>query len=337
MPEVQEVFRMATQKVRPDPDALERQHRRQRSASRTRKVGAFAVAASIAAVGLITWATLRGGDPQIPAGSPSQTATGGAVTHYFVDVDTGERTPGSTTVSDPRLLRVSPDGTMFAYNTCCTSFDRVWVANIDGTNERAITPTNLNGYAPSWSPDGSTLVFQGRTSDTNQQVGQLYLADVVTGELTTLTDLEPMNSGWWIIFAEISPDGRTVLFHLPRNGSHPEWDLWTIPITGGTPTLLREDAGFGSYGPDGTIVFLDHPEDLAAQSIWLMDADGSNARVLVEGGTYWWPEISPDGTRVAYEEDQTVFVAEVATGRTTEVTTGQHSGWFDDDTLILSD
>ncbi len=337
MPEVQEVFRMATQKVRPDPDALERQHRRQRSASRTRKVGAFAVAASIAAVGLITWATLRGGDPQIPAGSPSQTATGGAVTHYFVDVDTGERTPGSTTVSDPRLLRVSPDGTMFAYNTCCTSFDRVWVANIDGTNERAITPTNLNGYAPSWSPDGSFLVFQGRNADT-LEVGQLYLADVTTGELTTLTDLAPIRSGWWIVATDVSPDGRSVLFHLPRGKlDDPEWDLWTISITGGAPTLLREDAGFGSYGPDG-IVFLDHPKDLAARSIWLMDADGSNARVLVEGGgTYGWPQISPDGTRVAYEEDGTAYVVEITTGRITEVTNGEAPTWLNDGTLIVGD
>ena len=32
MPDVQEVFRLATNKVKPDPNALERQERRQRSA-----------------------------------------------------------------------------------------------------------------------------------------------------------------------------------------------------------------------------------------------------------------------------------------------------------------
>ncbi len=339
MTEIKELFDMVTNKTEPDLDSWKDQETRQRRTVRNRKLGAFAVAAAIVAIAVVAVATLRdgGGDAQTPAGSPTEVPTGVGFATSLVDIDTGERTAGPAISGEPAELdRVSPDGTMIAYTTEDT-IHHVWVANIDGTEKREITPSNLSGYAPSWSPDGSTLVFQGRTSDTNQQVGQLYLADVVTGELTTLTDLEPMNSGWWIIFAEISPDGRTVLFHLPRNGSHPEWDLWTIPITGGTPTLLREDAGFGSYGPDGTIVFLDHPEDLAAQSIWLMDADGSNARVLVEGGTYWWPEISPDGTRVAYEEDQTVFVAEVATGRTTEVTTGQHSGWFDDDTLILSD
>ena len=99
-------------------------------------------------------------------------------------------------------------------------------------------------------------------------------------------------SEWWIVTAEISPDGETVLFHLPRGEFDPEWDLWTVPISGGTPSLLREDAGFASYGPDGSIVFLDHPQDLAGD-VWLMDADGSDARMLAAGGTLAWPEIRP--------------------------------------------
>jgi hypothetical protein len=53
MPEVQEVFRMSTQKVRPDPGALERQHTRQRRSSVGKKVGAFAVAAAIGLAALV--------------------------------------------------------------------------------------------------------------------------------------------------------------------------------------------------------------------------------------------------------------------------------------------
>ena len=34
MPDVQEVFRLATNKVKPDPNALERQQRRQRATTR---------------------------------------------------------------------------------------------------------------------------------------------------------------------------------------------------------------------------------------------------------------------------------------------------------------
>ncbi len=50
MPEVQEVFRLATQKVRPEPGFIDRQYEHRRKQERRRKVGAFAVVATIGVV-----------------------------------------------------------------------------------------------------------------------------------------------------------------------------------------------------------------------------------------------------------------------------------------------
>ena len=41
MPDVQEVFRLATNKVKPDPNALERQHQRQRRNARQSRARAI--------------------------------------------------------------------------------------------------------------------------------------------------------------------------------------------------------------------------------------------------------------------------------------------------------
>ena len=73
MPDLQEVFRMATQKVGPDPGALERQHRFQRRTAYRRKLGAFAVAAAIgvAAIALIL-VNRPGEDTTTPAATPSR-------------------------------------------------------------------------------------------------------------------------------------------------------------------------------------------------------------------------------------------------------------------------
>jgi dipeptidyl aminopeptidase/acylaminoacyl peptidase len=336
MPDVQEVFRMSTQKIRPDAGFTHRQIEHQRRSVRNKKVGAFTVAAAIVVIAVVAFVALRDapGDGAAPATNPPPTADTYAT--VFVDVETGVQTPNPAIAEgSANFYPVSPDRSMIAYNSCCSASDRVWIANMDGSETRPITPKRLNGYAPSWSPDGSEIIFQGRDATTDE-VGQLYLFDVATGELTTLTDLDRIASEWWIVQSEISPDGGTVLFHLPRGRMDPQWDLWTIPITGGTPTLVREDAGFGSYGPDGSIVFLDHPADLTSAEIWLMDADGSNARRLVGGGgTLAWPEISPDGTRVAYEDLGTVYVVDVATGTTDEITNGSQPTWFDDHTLIV--
>jgi hypothetical protein len=73
MPEVQEVFRLATQKARPDPGFVERQHDQRRRRERRRKIGAFAVAAAMALVVIVLvvrWES-EGHHAQLPASSPS--------------------------------------------------------------------------------------------------------------------------------------------------------------------------------------------------------------------------------------------------------------------------
>ena len=69
MPDFQEVFRMATQKVRPDPGALDRQRRKQRGKLRRERVAGYALAAGLVAVGVVFGISiLRSSDePAVPA------------------------------------------------------------------------------------------------------------------------------------------------------------------------------------------------------------------------------------------------------------------------------
>ena len=70
MPEVQEVFHMATQKVRPDPDALERQHRDQRQHAVKQKVAVFAlIAALVLGGGVFAISVLRSDDGPVNVGT----------------------------------------------------------------------------------------------------------------------------------------------------------------------------------------------------------------------------------------------------------------------------
>jgi hypothetical protein len=76
MPDVQEVFRVATQKIRPDPGALERQQIHQRRWTTRRKVGAYAVAAAlIAAIAVVAVRTgIVGSSERLPTGGNPTTA-----------------------------------------------------------------------------------------------------------------------------------------------------------------------------------------------------------------------------------------------------------------------
>jgi WD40-like Beta Propeller Repeat len=335
MSELKELFDMVTKQTEPDLDSWERQEARQRRAKRNRRLGALAIAAAIL-IGVALFAlTQTPGTDSIPGGNPSQTVS--VATHQFVNITTGEHRPVPAKMAVANAPEVSPDREKIAYNTCCTSSDAVYVAGLDGSDPVRITPKGLDGYGATWIDD-ETLLFQGRPSGTIQ-LGDLYVANLSTGELTMVTDLPDEWNGAWIVVSDLSPDGSTVLFHLPRGrGENVTWDLWTAPLAGGEPTLLRRDAGFAAYAPDGSIVFLDHPFPFAGDEIWIMDGDGSNARPLVENGsTFGWPRVSPDGTMVAYGDGSGgIRVVDIATREITTLDAiSEEAAWFDNETLIV--
>jgi Tol biopolymer transport system component len=335
MAELKEIFDMVTQKTEPKEDAWREQEERQRRETRSRRIRAYTAVAAVIVVALVAVALLgEYGSSQTPATTPTPSV--GSITHFLVDVETGEQTPLPVAMFGARLIDPSPDGTMFAYNGCCSGLDPLILVSADGT-ERTISPRGMSGYAPAWTPDGSTIVFQGRNSN-GFDVGALYAYDVATKTRTRLIDFAGMKSGWWIVQSDVSPDGSTVLFNLAR-GKPAREDLWTIPIDGGARTLVRRDAGFATYGPDGSIVFLDHPKDFAGRSMWIMDADGSNAREIVSGEHIGWPHVSPDGSRVAYASDRRIYVVGTAGGKPVEVATDSglevEPAWVDNNTLIV--
>jgi hypothetical protein len=76
MPEVQEVFRMATQKVRPDPGFEDRQYDYQRKKERNRKIGVFAFVAAMGAVAAVLVLRSVAERQSQPAATPAPTRVG---------------------------------------------------------------------------------------------------------------------------------------------------------------------------------------------------------------------------------------------------------------------
>jgi hypothetical protein len=152
MPDVQEVFRMATQKVHPEPGFADRQQDHQRRRRRNQKVGAFAVTAAILAVAVALFLDARGGPTTRPADQPSSPA------------------PDVSSVVNPEL---SPDGTTIAFWTDPTRRHytgpgvapyvlQVWIKNVDGSDRRKVwqKPGCCITLSPvlRWSKDGSSIV-----------------------------------------------------------------------------------------------------------------------------------------------------------------------------------
>jgi Tol biopolymer transport system component len=56
--------------------------------------------------------------------------------------------------------RWSPDGRTLLYYCCEGGLHDIWLAEVDGSNERRITTDVADEYWPSWSPDGTRIAFQ---------------------------------------------------------------------------------------------------------------------------------------------------------------------------------
>ena len=85
---------------------------------------------------------------------------------------------------------------------------------------------------------------------------------------------------------------------MPRDTTEqPVWDVWTVPLTGGDPTLMLENAAFPSYLPNGEIVFIELTSRMTGHRIVIADEAGHRRTLFESDNLMWWPTVSPDGKR----------------------------------------
>jgi len=194
-----------------------------------------------------------------------------------------------------------------------SEFD-LMVMGADGANPVDLTPNAVDppedydhtleqGRHGCWSPDGKTIVFEACGAARQMAIGTMG-ADgsnraIVRGD-TEHSYARP----------SFSPDGTLVLFDarpLDADGNPGPGDIRVMNADGTNEKDLtdnpagEEDA---CWSPDGSrIAFIREREtpDGSTYEIWLMDADGRNARRLTPQGdvSYVHPAWSPDSTEIA--------------------------------------
>ena len=103
------------------------------------------------------------------------------------------------------------------------------------------------------------------------------------------------DEGTWMD-VDVSPDGRTLAFTLLG-------DIYTMPITGGTPTRIAEGLAWDvhpRFSPDGTRIAFTSDRG-GGDNIWVMNTDGSDKRQVTKEDFRLLnqPAWSPDGRFIA--------------------------------------
>ncbi|HSN55762.1 MAG TPA: Tol-Pal system beta propeller repeat protein TolB [Candidatus Sulfomarinibacteraceae bacterium] len=186
--------------------------------------------------------------------------------------------------------RPGPFLSRIAFISDRTGSSELWVMDWNGLNQKQLTKHEALALGPTWSPDGTHLVFTSYLRGTPA----LYLLTPQEGYLKLLHDAGGVNSS-----PSVSPDGRTVAFASSLDGNV---DVYTIPLEGGRAERLTTALGIDTqpaWAPNGRQIAFTSTRSGSPQ-LYLMDADGSNVRRVSFGGQFHdEPSWAPDGTRIA--------------------------------------
>lgn len=184
--------------------------------------------------------------------------------------------------------------------------------------------TNLGtDWMPSWSPDGSKIVYVSSPKiieSFGDNTQDIYTISATGGTPTKITTYNGVDG----YKPKYSPDGNDILYATTMNSQG--LGLWTIDEDGGKPTKIYDSFAndvWASWSPDGTqIVF--YTEETKPTRLDIISANGNGLRTLPNPYEYYCPHWSPNGSTIITHSSRTgnhdLFEIAVADGSATQLT-----------------
>jgi Tol biopolymer transport system component len=193
---------------------------------------------------------------------------------------------GEPRLAESPLPTPTISGTLVFENVVAYRQGDIYVVNTDGTGLKALAVAPNWADAPSWSPDGSNIVWGNYPAEGNDMTLWVMKADG-SGQRPLAPHLQGNHAVW-------SPDGARIAF---MGGSD---SIWVVNADGSDLRRVTQGSkdgdAFPAWAPDGRVFFL------RSHKVFAVNLDGSGLQQVTKGYAIGGFGLSPDGKTLAIHD-----------------------------------
>lgn len=234
-------------------------------------------------------------------------ATGGPVARLLLDP---ANNPADRGYDNPRVIIPSPDGHRIAYLQTGRETNGIHVRDLaTGVAEQVASGDRSQAFMPPvWSSDAKQLAYT--VQDTVTRISVIKILDLTTRVTRTIP--VPVEGQAYLV--DWTRDGRHLLFNDMEAQS-----LRILAVDDGTVTTVSDGVWpwqRATFSPDGRFVVYGYGGALGARPICVQSVTGGPRQEIAESGAglYPHPLWSPDGSAIAYQDTEGIWVVPMADG-----------------------
>jgi Tol biopolymer transport system component len=224
--------------------------------------------------------------------TPAATPVKMALYSTLQTIGMGDDSPRAIVVYTVRAHAEAPNWSRDGKSLIFDQDGKIWTVSAEGGAPKALdtgTATHCTG-SHGLSPDGKWLAISCAMPEKAET--RVYILPSSGGTPRQITEHPASYFHSW------SPDGKTILFTRPSQGS---LNIYAIPVEGGDEKAITTGSGVSDdpdYSADGQYIYFNSDRGGSMQ-IWRMRPDGSAPEQITNDDmNNWTPHPSPDGKSV---------------------------------------